>query len=560
MQIGRYTKIRDLGEGGMGTVMLGCGPDGELVVIKRPHPGQPDLVQRLIDEAKLGLKIRHPHLVETMDLLFIDELPHLVVRFIPGTNLAQFRRREQRVPLGLLARVGRQIADALAELHDAHTDDGMPLRAVHRDVTPGNIIIDNDGNACLIDLGIARSSESQADRTKTGFIRGTLRYLPPEAFGEDGFGATGDLWSLGVVVLEAAIARRMFVGTDLEVVGRILGFTCFSHELADELDPRLCAILERLMNPDLDDRVQSARQAAHLFSQLERGADDEDEVRAFLDEHVPKGGAAPGQRWDVDHEKRGESAPPPRMMNLGPDGTPAPLTTTQMAAQELLALEAWEDDTWTRRNFDDDDGDDPADINLRGDTVVRAGSSGRAQAIKDERPAMKAPRSGPVSLGADAPFAFGAAVDAVAADQPVEHVVDDVDVLHQESDVVGIDDADILDAAEVAPAAPANDIVVGTPLDPSKETRKPRIEPAFQTSSAAGAKKKERRSFVAAADMLTTPSTKPGVAEPAAATTTPADPTPPGGQVRRRPPTEDLQKYLQGLRGLEMGQGTQSKS
>ncbi|MCP4504726.1 MAG: serine/threonine protein kinase [Deltaproteobacteria bacterium] len=369
MQIGQYTKIRDMGEGGMGTVTLGYAPDGGLVVIKRPHPNQPDLKMRIVDEANLGLMLHHPHLVETLDLFFEHDQPNLVVRFVPGTNLTQIRQRAAKVPLGLLARIGRQISEALAAIHNASSLDGRLLNAVHRDVTPGNVLLDKGGNARLIDLGIARCTDSKAEHTQEGFIRGTLRYLPPEAFGDDGFGPQGDLWSLGLVLHEAARGRRTFNGSDVEVVGRIIAFPGLPDD--DELDPRLFAILNRLMTVDSDERVQSAEQAAHLFSQLERVAGDDVQVAHFLAEHVPSSAfEAAVDPGNSPLETASTSLPEISLRSLeapfdAPIGVfwrepwdlpvaanlvvePAPFDLAALAAQELAAMEAWNDETWSR--------------------------------------------------------------------------------------------------------------------------------------------------------------------------------------------------------------------
>lgn len=117
--------------------------------------------------------------------------------------------------------IGRQIADALDTIHECTDEQGKRLGVLHRDVTAGNLTVDVDGCARLIDLGIARSRESRAMRTETGMLRGTLRYLAPELFDAGQQSAQSDLWALGVVLWEALVGRPAVTGSDIVAMGRI---------------------------------------------------------------------------------------------------------------------------------------------------------------------------------------------------------------------------------------------------------------------------------------------------------------------------------------------------
>jgi serine/threonine-protein kinase len=178
------------------------------------------------------------------------------------------------MPTSVVLRIGRQLADALHQIHTTTDESGRPLGVLHRDVTAGNIMLGDDGDARLIDLGIARSSESRAARTKSGCMRGTLRYIAPELFDGEDNSPQSDLWALGVALLEAALGRAGFVGTDAEVVQQIIDAKPLRLLPGEWLDPRLHKALRWLLQPDPEQRPASARDVAALFSMYEKDFGD----------------------------------------------------------------------------------------------------------------------------------------------------------------------------------------------------------------------------------------------------------------------------------------------
>jgi serine/threonine protein kinase len=269
VKIGRYEVIRELKAGGMGTVTLCRAPDDSVVVLKRPHSPDAQAAVRLRDEARLGARLLHPGIVETLDLFEEGGQPVLVVAFVDGPSL-ELLRGLGPLPAPAVARVGRQIADALDALHNADDESGRPLEILHRDVTPGNIVIGKDGDARLIDLGIARFDERQAERTQEGFIRGTMRYIAPELLAGDDYSPASDLWSLGIVLWEAAIGRFAYGGeTDREVLAGIVGGEPMKLRDGEVVDPPLVDAIRPLLQPMLPRRSRRAFEAAARFSALE---------------------------------------------------------------------------------------------------------------------------------------------------------------------------------------------------------------------------------------------------------------------------------------------------
>jgi len=189
---GRYRLERMLGRGGMAAVWL-----GQDEVLERPVAvkvlsdtiaGDPGFVARFRREAQVAARLSHPNLVGVYDFSQEGERPYLVMQFVPGENLAAHLERGAEVDCEQLA---RELLEAVAHIHAA----GI----LHRDIKPGNIVIEPGGTARLIDFGIAQPRDATA-MTKTGLILGTERFAAPEVM--EGHAATeqSDLYSCGVVL------------------------------------------------------------------------------------------------------------------------------------------------------------------------------------------------------------------------------------------------------------------------------------------------------------------------------------------------------------------------
>lgn len=269
-RIGRYEVVRELRAGGMGSVTLGKSPDGQLVVLKRPHTTDADAAIRLRDEARIGARLLHPAIVDTLDLFELESgVPVLVVAYVDGPSLEVLRPLGP-LPTGVIARIGRQIAEGLYALHETRDEHGRPLHILHRDVTPGNIVVGRDGDAKLIDLGIARFSERQAEHTQDGFLRGTMRYLAPELLQGDTYSAASDLWALGMVLWEAALGRFAYRGeTDREVLAGILRGEPMELEDDERVDEAIVDVIRPLLQLSPVARLSSGAEVAARFAALE---------------------------------------------------------------------------------------------------------------------------------------------------------------------------------------------------------------------------------------------------------------------------------------------------
>ena len=218
---GRYTLVRELGQGGMGAVYLGADVKlGREVAIKVLPPSMraslgPERFQR---EVQLAAKLSHPHIVPLFEADEIDGFLYYVMEYVEGESLAQ--RLERGGPLGLdeAIRIAAEVGDALQYAHER----GI----VHRDIKPANILL-SGGHALVTDFGIAKSFADADDGltlTGTGVTVGTAAYMSPEqASGEKRIDARSDVYALAAVLYEMLAGEPPFTGPSAQaIVARII--------------------------------------------------------------------------------------------------------------------------------------------------------------------------------------------------------------------------------------------------------------------------------------------------------------------------------------------------
>lgn len=218
--LGRYDVLGRLGAGGMAEVLLGRqeGAAGfeRFVAIKRllPHFAEDsELATMFVDEGRVLARIRHPNVVTVEDLVDDGDTVFLVMEHLVGESLSNFslalRARALRLPPALAAYV---VAEAAAGLHAAHElrdEAGRSLRLVHRDVSPQNLFVTEQGEVKVLDFGIARHDD-RLGITRTGHAPGKLAYMSPEQLSARGVDRRTDVFALGVVLFELLTERRLF--------------------------------------------------------------------------------------------------------------------------------------------------------------------------------------------------------------------------------------------------------------------------------------------------------------------------------------------------------------
>ena len=215
----RYETLTKLAAGGMATVYAGRqrGAQGfsRLVAIKRPHPAlllDPDFKAEVISEAHVASRLHHPNVVGVLDVEEVDGDPLLILEYVHGVTLAELLAAASLsgAPLDVSLTV-RIVLDAARGLEAAHAlvdDAGVPLELVHRDVTPQNILVGVDGVGRLTDFGIAHSKHSPG-HTLPSSRKGKVGYMAPEYRAGGEVTQRIDVYSLGVVLWEALVGRRL---------------------------------------------------------------------------------------------------------------------------------------------------------------------------------------------------------------------------------------------------------------------------------------------------------------------------------------------------------------
>jgi serine/threonine protein kinase len=204
---GRYLVLRAVGRGGMGVVWL-CRDEilGREVAVKQIGglPGEPEVeTMRAMREARSAAALNHPNVVAVYDVVNHDGRPWLVMEYVDGQTLAEILADEGRLPPRQVAGIGALLADALNRAHER----GI----VHRDIKPGNVLVDRSGRPKVSDFGIARG-HGDDQLTQTGFVSGTPGYLSPELARGGDPDPTSDVWALGATLYVAVEGQPPYEG------------------------------------------------------------------------------------------------------------------------------------------------------------------------------------------------------------------------------------------------------------------------------------------------------------------------------------------------------------
>ena len=274
----RYKLVARLGQGGMAEVFLAAWEVAPFVhrpvVIKRLHPHFNEdtrLVQMFLDEARLLTQLDHPNVVKTLEAGVMEGRCCIAMEYLEGQPLHRvLRRAYQHGALApeLAVSIAISMLDGLHYSHETTDAEGRPLEIVHRDVSPQNVFVTNDGQVKVLDFGIAKAN-SQQGRTATGIIKGKVGYIAPEQAAAEVVDRRADVWSVGVLLWEALAGARLFKAeTDAATLGLCLqgAIPTAGSRRADlpiELDVILALALQR-------DRTKRYQTAGAMRSDLEQ--------------------------------------------------------------------------------------------------------------------------------------------------------------------------------------------------------------------------------------------------------------------------------------------------
>jgi serine/threonine protein kinase/Flp pilus assembly protein TadD len=272
---GRYQVIEELGHGGMGRVYKVHDTEiKEKVALKLLRPEitlDKEAVERFSNELKLARKISHRNVCRMFDLGRAEGTTFITMEFVPGEDLKSFLHRAKQLSIGTAVSIAKQVCEGLAEAHR--------LGVVHRDLKPGNIMIDKDGDAKIMDFGIARSLSGRGI-TGAGVLIGTPEYMSPEQVEGKDIDQRSDLYSLGVILYEMVTGRLPFAGdTPLSVAHK--------HKYEAPEDPKklnaqvsddLAGVILKCLAKDREKRYQSAAELGTELGREEQGLPTTDRI------------------------------------------------------------------------------------------------------------------------------------------------------------------------------------------------------------------------------------------------------------------------------------------
>jgi len=322
-RIGPYEVQRFIAQGGMAEIYLATrrwsGGITKRFAVKRllnRFVGVSDLVQLFQDEAQLGSVLHHSNIVEVVDYGIDAAVPYMALEYVDGPNLTQVlrntRQGEHRFGIDTALFIALEIATALEYAHNATDRRGRPLKVVHRDLSPNNVLVTANGQVKVTDFGVARF-RGRRTRTHPGAVRGTMAYIAPEqAIGRE-VDHRADVFSLGVLLYEMVTNMHPYCGvTDFELIQEMLeGNPPPPSDFRPDIPDQLNAIVARCLMPDASSRYASAsalRLALASLLSVRKVADGNALLRHEMGVLYPSLGAPDHRPWHQNEKEAAERA------------------------------------------------------------------------------------------------------------------------------------------------------------------------------------------------------------------------------------------------------------
>jgi len=265
---GRYQIIEEIGKGGMGKVYKTHDTEiREKVALKLIKPeisAEKKTIERFQNELKFARKVSHKNVCRMYDLNREKGSYYITMEYVSGEDLKSFIKRSGQLAIGTTIRIAKQVCEGLAEAHR--------LGVVHRDLKPSNVMIDEEGNARIMDFGIARSLKTKGI-TGSGVMIGTPEYMSPEQVEGKEVDQRSDIYSLGIILYEMVTGRVPFEGDTPFTVG-------VKHKSEEPKDPRefntqipddLSKAILKCLEKDKNKRYQTAGEVRTELLNIEKG-------------------------------------------------------------------------------------------------------------------------------------------------------------------------------------------------------------------------------------------------------------------------------------------------
>jgi len=264
---GDYELIRYLTAGGMADLWLARSQRfaGTDLVIKKIQPRYVEMtrvVKMFIDEGRIAQALDHPNIVKVVEVGEEGGIYFIAMEYIPGRDLLAICRRGVEVgnflPRHLAVAILAQAARGLVYAHEKLDGENEPLRVVHCDISPGNIVVGWGGTVKLVDFGIARATIMLRESDHS--VAGKYNYMAPEQIRGEAVDARADLFALGIILYELTVGKRLFRGRPEQVIRLVLDEPIVKPtELRPDFPPSLEQIIMRALERDPARRYQTAR-------------------------------------------------------------------------------------------------------------------------------------------------------------------------------------------------------------------------------------------------------------------------------------------------------------
>jgi hypothetical protein len=306
------------------------------VCLKRVLPafsGDDEFVSRFQREAKLAAQLRHTNIVGVIDFGEVEGVHYMTLELVDGVDLRSFLKSSpgEKLSPDTVALIGLDLAYALEHAHGT---------LVHRDISPSNILLSRSGETKLADFGIAKAIDN-ANVTASRSAKGKIPYMSPEHMRGETTDGRADLFSLGVVLFEAAAGVRPFDGAhDVETMQKILdGDRLSLEEVAPNVSGPLREVIERLIEVDPDARIASATQLIEELAVLAPPPAVRQELASTIEAH--RGG--PGARMHVrarEEERDTELSRPPAPVQMTAQHAEAQRPTPRKRGRAVMLVGA----------------------------------------------------------------------------------------------------------------------------------------------------------------------------------------------------------------------------
>ncbi|WP_413558532.1 serine/threonine-protein kinase [Bdellovibrio sp. HCB209] len=281
-KIGSYQIIKRIAEGGMAEVYLGMTESrfgvSKLVAIKTTLPNLPNIElykEMFFKEIRVSANLNHQNIGKIYDFGMHEDRAYMVMEYIHGVTLrdlmAYHRDKEEPLSTAFILYIIHQVSVALAYAYQSvDPQTGTPLKLIHRDISPHNILVSFEGEVKIIDFGIAKAS-IEAEETQLGQVKGKVAYMSPEQINREELDNRTDIFSLGIVFWELLANARFFGGSNVGEVKdsiRLYDVMNLPTAIIKDRSEDLLSVLPRMLHQDPNQRASDANELARQIGTL----------------------------------------------------------------------------------------------------------------------------------------------------------------------------------------------------------------------------------------------------------------------------------------------------